>query len=169
MDAARTAKNMQKLAALFAVDLGFLFQKESRYRKGLAALEVTDSPLAAYLRESRTWLEPLRLLRDELEHGVRAPARVHYDRVGTHVVPHEPQVLYLGITSFVSVIENRLYLFVEEVLMWCIQRRLPEPVALAEIPVAERDPNKAERFRVTLRGAEPIWELVYSSAQFNDV
>ncbi len=40
---------------------------------------------------------------------------------------------------------------------------------LTEIQLADREPDKVERFKVTLAGTAPAWQLTYSTAAFDDV
>jgi len=167
---ARVSKEFQKLTKLLGIDIGFLFQKEVNYTNALAALEASDPILAAYLRECRKWLEPLRLFRDEIEHENYVWPRIKYDRaVDGQITAREPRLLGLPLSTAAPEIENRLNRFVEEVLVWCIAKSLPSPMIVTEIPRAARDPNKVERFRVTLEGSAPAWELAFSTAAFEDV
>lgn len=136
MDAARVAKKVQKLTAVFGIDIGFLFKK-SGYERGLESLERADPQLAVYARESRKWLEPLRLMRDELEHGTFVPPKLRYTATDDGIRVDEPSILGLRVTNYVRVLLSRLNRFVEEMLAWCIQRSLPDPLILAEISVSE--------------------------------
>ncbi len=170
MDASRVAKKVQKLAAIFGIAVGFLFQKKPAYERGLQSLEKADPQLAAYARESRKWLEPLRLMRDELEHGTFVPPKLRYAATDDGIRVDEPSILGLRVTDYARVLLSRLNRFVEEVLAWCIQRGLPDPLMLTEITAADRDPVKVERFRVTIKGqGEEPWAIVYSEDDFDQV
>lgn len=170
MDAARVSKQFQNLTSVFGVDIGFLFQQDNQYVKGLAALYASDPVLARYIRESRKWLEPLRLFRDELEHHNYVPRPLKYDRVlDGSVVAREPLFLEAPLTTTIPWIENSLDRFVEEILVWCVAKALPPSMIVTEIPLAARDPHRIERFRVTLPGSAPAWELSYSAAPFDEV
>ncbi len=171
MDAARVAKTMQQLTKLLEIDIGFLFQNDNEYRKGLAAMEVADPVLADYVRESRKWLEPLRTFRIQLEHGIYVPPMVRHDRTADgRIAAKEPQVLGLSATAFVRFIENRLNRFVEEILVWSFKRALAPAMTIIEIPMAKRNPDRTERFKVAFAGGpDPAWELTYSAVDFDDV
>ncbi|MGA3035939.1 MAG: hypothetical protein ABSE64_00515 [Vulcanimicrobiaceae bacterium] len=170
MDTARVSKEFQKLTRLFGVEIGFLFQNDKEYQKSLALLDTTDTTLADYLRESRKWLEPLRLFRDEIEHENYVPPRIMHDRAQDgRVTAHEPRLLHSPLTLTVPYIENRLNRFVEEILVWCIAKALPAEMIVTEIPLSARDPNKVERFKVALAGTAPAWQLTYSSTAFDEV
>jgi hypothetical protein len=139
MDAARVSKQFQTLTKLFGVDIGFLFQREPRYLRGLAAMENSDPLLARYIRESRKWLEPLRLFRDELEHENYVRPRVRYDRESDNkVIAREPLFLGGSLTRTVPWIESSLNCFVEEILVWCVAKVLPPPAIITEILVVMR-------------------------------
>jgi len=170
IDAARVSKQFQNLTSLFGVNIGFLFQRDNQFAKGLAMLEATDPVLARYIRECRKWLEPLRLFRDELEHDNYVPPRMMYDRAPDGSIgAREPLFLGGRLTTTVPWIENSLNRFVEEILVWCVARAVQPPMIVTEIPIAARDPSRVERFRVTLAGSAPAWELSYSAAAFDEV
>jgi len=169
-DVARVSKQFQKLTRMFGVEIGFLFQNDKEYQKGLAALDASDQALADYLRESRKWLEPLRLFRDEMEHEHYVLPPIKYTRAHDgRVTALEPKLLRSPLTIAVPYIENRLNRFVEEILVWCIAKSLLAPMIVTEIPLVARDPGKAERFKVTLSGTAPAWQLTHSVAAFDDV
>jgi len=171
MDAARVAKKMQKLTAIFGVDTGFVFQKRAQFERSVEDLKAADPSLAAYLLENRKWLEPLRLMRDEIEHGTFSPPKLRYVRVGDGGLRVEqPTISGLSVTDYFALLLSRLNRFVEEVLMWCIQQSLDTPQVLVEVPVANRDPDKVERFKISFGGqAELPWKIVYSDDHFDRV
>ena len=71
-------------------------------------------------------------------------------------------------SEFIPIMLNRLNRYVEEVLMWCVQRTA-DPFVVVEIPFAARDPQKPERFRLSLPSDAQPWHLVYSDDAFEDV
>jgi hypothetical protein len=50
--------------------------------------------------------------------------------------------------------------------MYSFQRSLPGPIAIAEIPLEQRNPINAQRFKTTLRNSEPIWQLKWTGKGF---
>jgi hypothetical protein len=50
-----------------------------------------------------------------------------------------------------------------------IQRSLPQGVIVTEIPKADRDINKVERFKVTVQGQAWPWIVSYSDDDFDAV
>ncbi len=171
VDAARVAKKMQNLTRIFGIEIGFMFQKQTHFDRGIVELKNTDPQLATYLLESRKWLKPLRLMRDDFEHGTFLPPRLRYEREDTgHVRVDQPTLNGLVVTESVKLLLSRLNRFVEEVLMWCFQRSLDARLGLVEIPIANRNPEKVERFTVRMRkDDEQAWEIVYSDDQFDDI
>jgi hypothetical protein len=169
-DLARALKKFQKVTKVFGIDIGFVFQKEPQFQRKVEQLAEANPELAAYLRAARPWAEELRLFRDELEHEMYVHPMINYARTGANVVAHEPTILGKPVREFFIVTASRTNRFVEEVLMWCYQKNVPEPLAIVEIPVADRDPHKVERFKVGLegQGAAP-WVIGHSEASFDDV
>jgi len=52
--------------------------------------------------------------------------------------------------------------------MYGVQRSQQGPIAIAEIPLELRDPVNAQRFRRTLRGSEPLWQLTWTDKTFHE-
>jgi hypothetical protein len=52
-------ERMQQTARIVGLEIGFLYQKQSAFERGLADLEKTDRALADYLREARKWGDSL--------------------------------------------------------------------------------------------------------------
>jgi hypothetical protein len=60
---------MQNLGNELQVNIGFMFKKQSAFEAGIASLQATDPLLAEYLRQTRTWSEPLIESRNAIEHN----------------------------------------------------------------------------------------------------
>lgn len=82
--AVRTLKQgMQDIAKSLQSDIGFLFKKAGAFTNGLLALEKVDPELAAYLRETRTWSEPLVVgARNAMEHTGWMLPKIKYTEAG---------------------------------------------------------------------------------------
>jgi hypothetical protein len=167
-NAASTTKQLQQLTLLFGIDIGFVYQKDVGFKAGLEGLEQIDATLASYLAEARKWLEPVRLLRDDLEHKPFTANRITYNRdAAGYIVANEPHVMGLPVTTFIPVLLSRLNRYTEEVLMWCFQR--VSPFLIGEIPVGQRDPDKPERFRFLYSPKAQPWVIIYSDDEFDSV
>jgi hypothetical protein len=64
---------------------------------------------------------------------------------------------------------DRLFCFVEESSVHCLQKRMPQGVTITEIPLSEREAEKPERFQVTItpRGMPP-WSITYRQTAFEE-
>ncbi|MBM4123710.1 MAG: hypothetical protein FJ246_01945 [Nitrospira sp.] len=166
--AGRTIKEgMRKFAAEARVDIGFLFQKQTAFAAGLAALERTDYALAAYLQQTRTWSERLQECRNVIEHKGWILPRVTYSREADTIKAIQPSISGQPVTEFVSFVFDRVACFVEELSAYCVQRQMPAGITIAELPLAERPEEAPERFRVTpASGGLPPWQIVYHQASF---
>jgi hypothetical protein len=157
-NAASTAKQFQTLTLLFGQNIGFAYQNEVSYKAGLTDLEETDTALASYLAEARKWLEPLRLLRDGLEHKPFIANRITYNRdANGNIRANEPHVMGMPITAFTPILLSRLYRYIEEVLIWCFQRT--SALRIVEIPIGQRNPDKPERFKFMFSPQDQPWSL----------
>ena len=120
------------------------------------------------MEENRAWLESLREWRIAMEHGSYVLPKMQYrqDANGkVHLV--EPEAIGLPLRAYFGTALSHLYRFVEEVIVWCVGRSLPAPMIMTEIPVSQRDPNKVERFKVTLKGYGDPWVISYSDDDFD--
>jgi hypothetical protein len=105
-----------------------------------------------------------------LEHKPYVAARIQYLRkAGDRFEATEPNVLGLPLTTFTPVILSRLNRFIEEVLARAIQRAVPAPFTIVEIPTSKRDPAKPERFSAGILGDDEPWQIVYSDDDFDQV
>jgi hypothetical protein len=161
---------MRELLSVLGVNIGFLYQKPNAFAHGIAKLRTTDDRLADYLLETRTkWSERFSNCRNDLEHGTWVLPHVRYEPNGTGVRVIEPLVDAQPATEFVAHIVDRIYCFVEELCAHAFQSRLQYDVAITEIPLSERKPEVASRFRLALiGGGKPIWTIAYHDTKFED-
>lgn len=159
---------MQRLANALGVNVGFLYQKHDSFERGVAALALTDAPLAAYLREARRWGDTLVDGRNDLEHKGWQLPRIAYGLSGNAVTVSEPIIKGRPVTAFVNDMTDRLMCFVEDVAVHCIQRHIPSGLSLTEIPPSQRAAEMPVRFQPTLaNGGMPLWEITYHTSNFD--
>jgi hypothetical protein len=171
LDAARLAKRMQELTRLFGIDIGFLFQDLRAFERGSKHLDESDSALAIYSRDSRPWLEALQRERVAREHETFVMPRLRYEVTdGGSVRVVEPMFQHLPLIEFFTKLLSDVTKFVEDITIWCMAQNLPGGVIVAEIRRADRDPNKPERFKMTVGGfGDERWIIRYSERTFEDV
>jgi hypothetical protein len=172
-DAAKALKEgTQKAGKATGMDIGFLFQKQGPYQKGLEALKGSDPILADYVEKTRNrWSERLINARNNLDHGGWTLPKTRYEvRNGNQIFAQQPRIDGTPAAEFVSFMFDRLSCFVEEFLTYCFQKRLPSGAEIAEIPVASRPPQAPQRFQLTLQvGGRPAWRLQYSERRFEEI
>lgn len=169
-NAASTIKQFQFLVQIFGTNIGPLYQRTKNFESGLKVLAATDTALADYLREVRNWTEPIIKLRDDLEHDPYVAPRVNYTIMQDRKIRViEPIVFGVPITHFIPTMLSRTNKFIEEVLMWAVQRAIGLPLVIVEIPVRERDPQKPERFKLGLAESDRSWQIVYSDDDFDQI
>jgi hypothetical protein len=78
----------------------------------------------------------------------------------------EPLIEGEPVSKYVERVFSTLALAIEEVIMYGFQRCLTDFIAIAEIPLEQRDPTNAQRFRSTLRDSEPAWHLKWTGRGF---
>jgi hypothetical protein len=169
--ATRALKNsMQDVATFFGVNIGFLFQNQNSFVQAVGQLATTDAALAEYLRQTRTnWSETLLTSRIALEHGRWLLPRVTYSRHAAGARAIEPQIEGQPVSQFASFMLDRLFCFVEEISVHCLQKHMPQGVTITEIPLSEREAEKPERFQVTITpGGMPPWSITYHQTAFEE-
>jgi hypothetical protein len=162
-------QGMQEVMKTLQVNIGFLFKKPGTFASGVAALQVSDANLAEYLRQTRQWSERLVQLRNAMEHTSSVLPKLKYSRASSGINVEEPHISGQPISEFVQFMIDRLACFVEEVTAHCLQAHLPGRIAVTELPLAQRDPEKPERFRLTLKdGGLPAWTIAYHQSPFDE-
>ncbi len=160
---------MQAVAKKLHVNIGFLFQNKAGFDSGIAVLEKMDPDLAEYLRKTRDWSERLLRRRNSVEHEGWIMPPVTYREKDGRVEAIEPLVEGQPASQFAATILDRLACFVEEVTAHCLQRQLPSGITITELPIAEREKEVPERFRITLSNAGlPAWRINFHVSSFEE-
>jgi hypothetical protein len=164
-------EGMKALGREMGKDVGFMFQKQATYERSLQVLQATDPALADYLRETRTsWSQRLIQTRNAIDHEGWALPRIEYKARNGRVEATQPLIDGQPTVEFVEFMLDRLSCFVEDFTAHCLQCRMPQGVAIAELRLSERPGECPERFRLTLRqGGLPIWKILYRTATFNNI
>jgi hypothetical protein len=162
-------QGMQEVTKALQFNIGFLFQKQHPFERGVTVLEKSDPLLAAYLRETRKWSERLLNSRNAIEHEGWMLPKVRYMEVSGVIRAEEPEISNQKVSEFVKFILDRLSCFVEEVTAHCLQMRMPAGISLTEIPLSQRESDTPERFQVTLTsGGMLIWNISYHQSTFEE-
>ena len=162
-------ERMQQTARILGLEIGFLYQKQSAFERGLVDLEKTDRALADYLREARKWGDSLVTTRNNLDHGDWAlQAAAVADATGCVAVT-EPAIDGTPVTKWVADMTDRILCFVEDVIVHGIQQRLAHGITLAEIPAAQRAPDMPLQFRhIITGGGLSAWQISYHTSRFDE-
>jgi hypothetical protein len=170
--AARAVRTLQTLLRFFDVDVGCLFAKSAKFEAGFKALAAGgDGVLPDYLRDVRRgWSERLIGRRNAHEHeGWRLPDVGYSPPAVTPVQMKEPAVDGQAVSEYTAEMLGHVLAFTENLIAYAVQRRIPPPGTLAEIPPAERDPEHPKRFFLTVPALQPeaqVWSLKYSARGF---
>ena len=139
------------------------------FEAGIAALQATDPLLAEYLRQTRSWSEPLVESRNAIEHKGWSLPRVNYSQKDSRVVATAPDISGQPFTSFIDTMLDRLCCFVEEFTAHCLQKRMVPQITITELPPRNVLEEAPERFRLTLgAGGLPRWKIVYHFSRFEE-
>ena len=162
-------ERMQQAACALALEIGFLYQKQSTFERGVAELEKKDPALAAYMREARRWGDSLVTTRNNLDHGTWRLQSAVVSEAGGRVTVSEPTIEGTPVTQWVSHMTDRVLSFVEDVIAHGIQKRLPLGITIAEIPLAQRSAEMPLRFKPTVAGGGlAAWQIYYHVAALNE-
>jgi hypothetical protein len=159
-------KTLPSTMKFFTINIDYMADREERFAKGCERNEGKYPELVAYLRKLRPWLldidEQFRKLRVE---GWNLP-NVKYAFGDGVVSMVEPLIGSEPVSEYVERVFSILALAIEEVIMYGFQRSLNGAIAIVEIPLKQRDPVNAQRFKRTLRDSEPTWQLEWTGKGF---
>lgn len=152
---------------LYDLDIGFLYQRQDNYEKGLADFrENVSSEFADYLGNVRTaWLHEFQELRNDREHKGWTLGQVQYlFSPPEKVTAVFPELGKLQVDEYARRSANRICLFVENVIAYGFQIFNRSPIFLVEIPKEMRDPSNCQRFRAAPKGMPGFgqpWQLIF--------
>ena len=133
------------------LDIGFLFQNGPDFDRGIEGLRTAgEHAFADYLCAVRnTWHEDIQELRRQIEHEGWTLDTVRYPSSKERpAIPVFPLVLGQPVDQFAATTANRVLTFVEESVVYAIQRRHHGPVMVVEVPSELRSPDDPARFRL---------------------
>ncbi len=159
-------KNLPSAMKFFEINIDYMAEREQRFAKGCERNEAKHADLVAYLRK----LRPSLLEIDEQFRKMRVEgwnlSNIRYKFSDGVVSMIEPLIGAEPVSEYAERVFSILALAIEEVIMYGFQRNLTGPMAIAEIPLEQRNPINAQRFRRTLRDTEPIWQLKWTGKGF---
>ena len=159
---------MQNVARALGLDIGFLFQQQTRFERTLAELQTIDAPLAVYICQARAWSDALVSTRNKLHKDWELP-RAIISEVDGRVTVAEPSIEATPVTQWVADMTDRILCFIEDVVAHGIQKKMPEGLTLTEVPIAQRSPELALRFQNAIAGGGlPAWEIRYHMTNLDE-
>lgn len=167
---ARLFKNgIQKLTDFLDIKIGFLYAKSNVFHKEVDILKDLESDLVYYLKEVRKWSEPLTNCRNFIDHELKELDNIEYIENFDQIRAKEPHILDRPITEYVKFIFDRLICFTEDILTYCLKRRLPYGISVFEIPRLHRNHEMPLRFRLGLIVDGTLeWNMTYSQKTFEE-
>ena len=153
---------MQKLMKMFGVDIGFLFQKQSSFRKRVEGAGKTRSCLADYLKQVRlSWSEHLLDQRNAIEHEGWQLPKIRYSVTAGALQAEEPEIsrqkarirgVHAGSAALLCGGSHSALLAGED----------GAGMSVTEVPLAQRTTDAPGRFRLTpITGGMPVWRMNY--------
>jgi hypothetical protein len=159
-------KNLPSAMKFFVINIDYMADREQRFAKGCERNEARQPELVAYLRE----LRPALLDIDEQFRRMRVEgwnlSNVKYKFSDGVVWMVDPLIGSEPVSEYVERVFSILALAIEEVIMYGFQRSLTGSIAIAEVPLEQRNPINAQRFKRTLRNSEPTWQLKWTGKGF---
>ena len=173
-------KNVQIITRMLNTELGFLYQKDSLFNEGVKKLVKNgENELAGYLCEVRKkWSKDFFNTRTQIEHKGWALPKVEYlfnqNRSAEIVAPN---IDGIPITEYVITIINRIISYVENVLVYSLNKNMRINI-VTEIPEEKRDPGNKKRFELRVKAelfskqlgnvqnGYPKWTIYYNEDNF---
>jgi hypothetical protein len=161
-------KNLPSAMKFFLINIDYMADREQRFAKGCERYEAKYPDLVAYLSK----LRPSLLDIDEQFRKMRVEgwnlSNVKYKFSDGVVSMVEPLIETESVSKYVERVFSILALAIEEVIMYGFQESLTGAIAIVEIPLEQRNPINAQRFKRTLRDSEPTWQLKWTGKGFYD-
>jgi hypothetical protein len=159
-------KNLPAAMKFFMINIDYMADREQRFAKGCERNEAKHPGLVAYLRKLRPSLLDIdeRFIKMRVEGWNLSNIKYRFSDGVVSMV--EPLIGAEPVGEYVERVFSILALAIEEVTMYGFQRSLTGPIAIAEIPLEQRNPINAQRFRRTLRDSEPTWQLKWTGKGF---
>jgi hypothetical protein len=159
-------KNLPSTMKFFEINIDYMADREQRFAKGYERNEAKHPELVAYLKN----LRPSLLDIDERFKKMRVEgwnlSNVKYTFSDGVVSMGEPLIGDEPVSEYVARVFSLLALAIEEVITYGFQRSLTGSIAIVEIPLEQRNPINAQRFKRTLRDSEPTWHLEWRGKDF---
>ncbi len=150
----------------FTINIDFLTDNEKRFAIGCEKYEAKMPEVVAYLRRLRpVWIDLDEQFKKQRFGSWTLPA-VRYEAQDKVVRMTEPQVEGKPVTAYIDGIYNVVCLAIEELLAYGFQSMPNQILEIAEIPPDQRNPAVAERFKRTMRGYDPLYELKWTGRGF---
>jgi hypothetical protein len=149
------------------LDIGFFFQNDKEFGSGINDLRTSgENDLAQYLQDVRdNWHSKLQNLRVQHEHNGWFLDIIEYRLTApSRVALNLPTVLGMPIDDFVLKTANRVLLFIENMMVFALQRYCHQyPIFVVEIPRERRNPMDPRRFRLAPKGLDSSspWVIAY--------
>jgi hypothetical protein len=150
----------------FQINTEFMADREERFARGCERNEDKHPELVAYLRKVRPTILGIEEQFKAMRYGGWNLPNVRYAVDGKVVTMIEPQINGEAVSAYVERIFSVLSLAIEEIIMYGFTKVTLGSLAIAEIPLSQRNPANAQRFRRTLRGVEPLWEFRWTGKGF---
>lgn len=162
--------DIQRILEQFPVNIGCLFQKQSKFEKGILILNSEGHhALSDYLLQvRRAWSEDFINRRISLEHGGWVIPHFEYKIEGNKkVIAIEPQLNNIPISDYSNRIMQRIISFTENVIVYALKCKLGPNTIIVEIPKFQRNPDYPKRFKLLLKGSDAQeWNIQYSETDF---
>lgn len=150
----------------FQINIEYMAGREERFARGCERNEEKHPELIAYLRKLRPTILEIEEQFKTMRYGGWNVPNVRYGVNGKVVTMIEPQINGESVSEYVERIFSVLALAIEEIIIYGFTKVIQGSLAIAEIPLSQRNPSNAQRFRRTLRGTEPLWEFRWTGRGF---
>jgi hypothetical protein len=150
----------------FHLNVDYLGDREERFARGCERNEGKYPELVTYLRKLRPLILEINEQFKTMRYGGWNLPNVRYHVDGKSVTMIEPQISGEDISAFTERVFSVLALAIEELVMYGFSAVEKGGLVLGEIPLTERNPLNAQRFKMTLPGYGIVWVFKWSGRGF---
>ena len=150
-------KGLQKLTKTYGLEIGFFFQDDTAFQKGvdrfLAEGKSDSKAVVEMLKSDRKWHTTFNEIRIAIEHGgfSLGGIKYHHDS-GGNVIVSIPKIYDKDLDEVVNIMSNNVFEYIEDVIVMTASRNIKPPFRIIQISEDKRDPSLPIKYTVGIDG-----------------
>ncbi len=164
--ASHVIDNLPGLIKFLGLEMSFYSAKETRFLRGLEKARVEGPELADYIQSWRPKILAIEEQFQRLRYSGWHLPNIQYVEEDETFVMKELKIEDSPVVEYAERVFNDIALPLEELFMYAMQGQCKGNLMIDEIPLALRDPQIPQRFKMNMRSMGAAWELKWSGKGF---